>query len=289
MRKWKHFPTVIGDSPIATVIGDDNDWRSAPERTEKVSRLVVHMTGSSIVESAIRKGVDPYEHALSYYTGKGASSHYLLGYDGQLFQMTDDRLRVGHVGVTGRERQMYLRGAWERQGLELDGKAVTISKDTVAFWKQAWPFYKSPQHLFGSQSINDCSVGVEMPPCGRYVHGKWESLLGVQRHSTTRHTVQQHVGVALLACDVARRWGWTGRWWIDPHGGPRTPYLPGHEDVDLYGRSQRSGGWDPGALREQPYWDWGFVQHTIPAVLTVLDALGSITAAYRRVMDRWHT
>lgn len=264
---WNHFDDVVGDSPLAKEIpGRNNDNRSSRQRrkSERVSRVVAHMTGGSIVKKAIDHGRDPVEKCLDYYTSKGTSSHYLIGYDGTVYQMTDDHLRVGHVGVTTKERAEYLNGGWAR-GNDVNGEKV--SPQTVELWHAAWPHYKSPQHLFPSRSINDVSVGVEMPPCGYNQRGGWKPLDGqTPMRPGLRHTREQHLMFAALAVDVASRWKFDDGWWNDPKGGPRSPQLPGHEDVDLYGRSQRSGGWDPGALRTSPWWDWDYVISSIKII-----------------------
>lgn len=282
-REWKNFRGISGDSMLADHIdkktgavvprGDDlddviqlDDYRESREREqdEPVTHLVVHMTGSSIVARAVDNGRDPFEECKRYYTEKATSSHYLLGYDGRILQQTDEHLRVGHVGVSGAERRAYLDGDW------LDD----FPDDLVALWREHWPGYKTPQHLFAARSINDCSVGVEMPPCGRYVGGEWTALEGVDRWKKTRHTFQQHVGVALLAVDVATRWSWPDEWWMDPGGGPRAPRLPGHEDLDLYGRSKNGQGWDPGGLRRWPWWDWPTVYRLIEMQRALKTTLG---------------
>ncbi len=258
-RTWDNWNHIAGDSPFAEHLGDDvDDFRGGREREqeERVSRLGVHMTGRSIVARALERDEDPLEHTLSHYTQKRTSSHYLLHWAGELWQMTDDRIRVDHIGVYEKERALYLGGGWARG--EPDHKDRVISAKTVKMWKAAWPGYKSPQHLFPTHSVNNVSVGVEMPPC--FVSGKY---LAEPLRDGLWHTSAQHLGVALLACDLASRHGWKGNWWIDPKGGPRTPILPGHEDCDLYGRSQPSGGWDPGVLRSDPRWDWDTVIHLI--------------------------
>ena len=258
-REWKNFNDITGDSPLAEQVSDTNDHRNARERREdeNVDVFVVHMTGASIVKDAVEQGAEPFEYCLNYYTGKDASVHYLLGYDGRLFQMTDEHLRVGHVGVYAAERAAYLSGAWaEGETVQVGNKELgPISEHAVAHWRENWPAYNSPQHLFRTRYVNNVSVGVEMPPCGYYKNGSWEPFPHVNRHKNTRHTVEQHIGVAALACDIAERWGWPDRWWEDPEGGPRSPHLVGHEDVDLFGRSDRGGGWDPGYLRDSPRWD----------------------------------
>jgi len=273
-RVWKVWADTAGDSSLAMRLDDDaDDWRGGRERRsdESVGVLVVHMTGRTIVAKALREGLDPLEKCLSYYTTKRTSSHYLIGYDGELWQMTDDRIRVGHVGVETPERALYLNGGWAQGVADHEGRK--ISKATVASWRKAWPHYKSPQHLFHTKSVNNVSVGIEMPPC--YVNGGY---IAPPLRKGLWHTAAQHLGVALLACDLADRWGWGPGWLFDPKGGPRSPALPGHEDVDLYGRSQPSGGWDPGALRAQPRWDWPMVHSLIGMRL----AAGGISAFLAR-------
>jgi hypothetical protein len=282
--KWNYFNDIPGDSPLAVIDGYKNDRRKTRQRRkkERVTCLVVHMTGGTIVSKAIAAGLDPYEKCLSYYTTKDTSSHYLLGYDGMLFQMTDEHLRVGHVGVHSDEMKAYRDGRWARgksaKGSKKEGNLKAPTKKTVELWKESWPQYAHPQMIakfHGQNSINNCSVGVEMPPCGYHVKGKWTSLydLGLSDYKPMRpglrHTTAQHVGIALLACDIAERWGWPDGWWNDPKGGPRTPYLPGHEDVDLYGRSNKYGGWDPGALKTNHWWSWDFVTNVIRIRQTV--------------------
>lgn len=258
-RDWKTWGGIAGDSALAMRLDDAaDDWRGGRERraTEPVEHLVAHMTGRTFIAKALRDGLDPLEALLSYYTSKRTSSHYLGGWAGELWQMTDDRIRVPHVGVTAAERALYLSGQWREGVADPDGR--TISTTTITQWDLAWPKYPSPQHLFAGRSINDRSVGIEMPPC--WVGGKY---LAEPLAPGLWHTSGQICLVALLACDLAERHGWRAEWWTDPRGGPRTPTLPGHEDCDLFGRSQKSGGWDPGALRASPRWDWAAVDQVI--------------------------
>ena len=141
---------------------------------------------------------------------------------------------------------------------------MEISPTSVKYWESDWHQYKSPQHLFPSRAVNNVYVGVEMPPCGTYQKGKWEHLPGVlPLRPGLRHTLEQHVTAAVLACDLAERHEWPEKWWEDPKGCVRSPRLLGHEDVDLFGRSNKTGGWDPGHLRKNPWWDWDFVYSVV--------------------------
>ena len=280
-RDWKTWGGIAGDSDLAQRLADDvDDFRGGRERraNEPVEHLVAHMTGRTFIAKAIKRGDDPLEALLAYYTQKRTSSHYLGGWHGELWQMTDDRIRVPHVGVTAAERRLYLSGAWREGVADPDGRV--ISQATLGYWDRAWPQYPSPQSLFRSRSINDRSVGMEMPPC--WVGGVY---LAEPLRDGLWHTAAQHCLCAMLACDLADRHGWRPNWWIDPRGGPRTLTLPGHEDVDLYGRSQKSGGWDPGALRKSPRWDWPTVRAMIGFRLispTVRAFLSRVSASFGR-------
>jgi N-acetyl-anhydromuramyl-L-alanine amidase AmpD len=69
-----------------------------------------------------------------------------------------------------------------------------------------------------------------------------------------RFTKAQHETIARLAWDIAHRNAWPSneRWW-------RSPRLLGHEDITPLSRHDKNGGWDPGALREKPFFDWKYV------------------------------
>ena len=69
-----------------------------------------------------------------------------------------------------------------------------------------------------------------------------------------RFTRAQHETIARLAWDIAQRHEWprTESWW-------RSTRLLGHEDITPLSRCDKNGGWDPGALREKPYFDWNFI------------------------------
>jgi N-acetyl-anhydromuramyl-L-alanine amidase AmpD len=253
-------------SPLAEVPAghDALRGRKLPAIDRVIERYVVHMTGSTIVGKAVAAGKDPIRRCLDYYCGKPTgSSHYLIDFAGHIHALTDERIRIGHVGVTAAERAAYLDGSWARGAVPKAPDVEPISPAAVDAWHAAWPHYHSPQHLFGPKSVNDCSVASEMPPAGYHVKGIWRPLPGMELWPGTRHTLEQHLAVAELAVDLAHRHRWPSTWTVDPKGGPRTPRVLGHEDVDLFGRADAGGGWDPGALRRSPRWDWKAVSMAI--------------------------
>lgn len=295
-RVWKNFKDVVGDCSFATHLSDDHldDYRDSKERSVAVTHIVAHQTGATWLAKQLKANPSLSGKALTdkclqwilqYYWTKGSrpegstSSHYFIWWDGRIFQLTDDHLRVPHVGVSPGERASYLDGSWAKgaraMGQGKEGLLKPISERALREWRAAWPKYKSPQHLFPTRYINDCSVGVEMAPC--VSNGR---VLAEPFAEGMRFTLAQHVSFALLTWDVAQRWSWSGDWLVDPKGGPWSPRVAGHSDFDLYGRSTAAAGmWDPGGHRSQPWWDWRFVYGTLRAMQIAKPALNMTTAA----------
>lgn len=231
-------------SPLAT----QHPHRQADiVRREAVFGLLVHTTGGGILTRARKTGKTPLDVALAYYHGSQNGSNgymfggpgYVLGHWGELHQIAPDDVRTHHAGHNHRDE--YLSGRWTSM----------CSLDTVARWRAQWPGKKSPQHLFPSSSPNMDYVGLEMVPLGPG-YGPPPMAKGL------RFSREQHDQVIELARDLAQRHDW-------PKGWNRTPRLLGHEDVCIvrnppYGRSNSGGGWDPGFLRAEPYFDFTYVR-----------------------------
>lgn len=199
-------------------------------RTIEPWGLVVHTSGRGIVGRAEKQRVPPLALALAWYRRRGGV-HYVIGYDGTIHQMLDDDRRGAHVGISLTERATFLSGRWLRKG--------ALPPKAVALWQARWPAYKSPQHLYPTQSPNGCYLGVELVPLAerRRENGLW-------------FTDAQHGAVRDLATDIEIRHRFPGNW-------RTTPRLVGHEDIDAFGRWDPGGGWDPGAMRQKPRFDWG--------------------------------
>jgi len=245
------------EAPLRLVPDDFDPTKRRGKARSRVRQYVVHMTGSGIVSKAIKAGRDVVSECLRYYAGNPTSSHYLIGYDGTIYWLTSELIRVGHVGVEASERRAYHSGAWAR-GIAVQtsrGLEGPVSTGAVDQWRRAWPGRESPMDLVldGAGSINDLSVASEMPPAGvPRGGGRFDPLPGLELHAGTRHTRAQHEAVARLAADLAYRWAWPDDW-----RSRSSARVLGHEDVDLYGRADGVGGWDPGALRPTPRWNWG--------------------------------
>lgn len=207
--------------------------------------LCVHTSGRSIVARAVRRKEDVLEHAVAHYDSEKYSAHYVGGYDGDLVQITADDRVVPHIGVDSKlERPLYLDGRW------LTDKR--LSATAVKLWQKTWARTSwwtidesmSPQHLYPSTQPNWDYVGLELPPLLKPTsEGLW-------------YTDAQHDLVAKLWIDLAKRHSWAG--WMDTVTRGRLPHnrLLGHEDLDAFERWDRGGGWDPGALRAAPRFDW---------------------------------
>lgn len=192
--------------------------------------LCAHTSGRGIVKRANRNGVKPIDLALQWYRGLRRSGvHFVIGYDGTVYQMLEANIRGAHVGISRRERRRYLNGKW----------ANDVPPGALKLWMKQWEGSKSPQHLYPAKSVNDCYVGVEMTPLLNATEdGLW-------------FTPEQHRALLELYQQLALMYGWP----LCTLSLPNKRFL-GHEDVDAYARWQKSGGWDPGALRSNPRFSW---------------------------------
>lgn len=239
-------------SPLATqIVPDLSKVRTVKgEKTtlakELVKRkpwgLLLHTSGRGVPAKAVKTGKSVMDVALSAYLNSQNGSNgylwggptYILGHKGESLQICDEDIRTHHAG--GPDRANYLSGKW----IEL------ASKQMVAHWFSRWgPKFKNPQQLYPSTSPNVDYVGVEMIPCG--------GGLGTPMREGLLFTKEEHDKVIELGKDLAKRHGW-------PKGWAKTSRLLGHEDVQPIERDDLKGGWDPGFLREKPYFDFEYVR-----------------------------
>lgn len=227
-----------------------------PRRTDRITRrapwgFLLHTTGSGITTRARKIGKSPVEVALAWYRqsqgetgGQGENGYpwggpgYLIGHHGEIHQLADDDVETMHAG--GPWRDQYLSGAWTSM----------CSAETVRRWRAQWPGIASPQHLYPSHSANGSYIGCEMIPVA--------IGMGTPMAPGLRFTRDQHDAAVALGHDLAARHGWPASW-------ASTPRLVGHEDVQIcaakpYGRSDAVGGWDPGWLRQDPYFAFDYVR-----------------------------
>lgn len=231
--------TDINYSTIATQVAGVRD----PKRdgfTRVPWGLLLHTTGGGVTAMAKKRGETPLAVALRIYIaaqngGEGyywGGPNYVMPHDGSLHQIAPDNKATQHAGSWN--RATYMSGEWE------DDYPVTTRE-----WKRRWPGFKHPYALFPSKSPNWDYTGVEMIPCG--------DGFGTPMRPGLRFTQAQHDAAIRLAHDCGKRHGW-------PAGWMKTSRLVGHEDVDPLSRSWPTGGWDPGWLRPDPFFDFDYVR-----------------------------
>lgn len=217
-------------------------------RTAPVFGLVIHTTGSGAPAAAHNEGIPVLEWCARHYS-KTYGCHYVNGYKGaeggELLLVGTEDEKAWTVGVVDQSKATRA-GRWQRE----------ISATTLKHWEKNWgDRFTTPNDLFPGNSVNNVYVGLEMPP----VHW-WNRETTVVTAEPMRDgllfTRAQHDTVILLAIDIAERHGFPDGWWISPR-------LLGHEDLSPINRSKKHGGWDPGWLREKPYFDFGYVRDEI--------------------------
>jgi hypothetical protein len=289
-------PTEPGVSPVAVAAPKQWDGPDRPkEWIGRVYGLVVHTTGGGLPAKARDNGVYHTIEAVSYYH-RSHGCHYVNGWrgaaGGDLLQVANEREQANGVGVTyPKDPRLDQRRSVEAGRFEADLPPVL-----VRLWRQRWPGKDhSLQLLPGTRTANSCYVHVECVPCVYSYRKAWASEVEPMRKGL-RFTQAQHDTVALLACDIARRNAWPAgeRWW-------RTPRLLGHEDLTPITRHDSRGGWDPGWLREDPYFDWDYVYGVIERIVagdpnapalpptsraapSILSVLGTAVDAFRTML-----
>jgi hypothetical protein len=239
--------------------------------------LIVHTTGGGLPSKARARGVPPTALGTTVYNASHGC-HYLCGWrgaEGDLLQLADEREQASGVGVRADQPETNQwtsvrrgRGAWERD----------LPVELVERWRSRWPGWANPLDLLpGTTSANAPYVHLELIPCVFHEGGKLVTAADPLAPGL-RFTRAQHDAVVALAIDLATRKGWhkpddKAPWW-------RTPRLLGHEDLTPLSRHDRAGGWDPGALREDPYIDWPYVYAEIARLVGQRDD-GDLTQATR--------
>lgn len=77
-------------APAPQRAGIPTEWRASPNFNERKPNFVIlHHTGSDAVDRALRALTD---------ADRGVSAHYLVGRDGRIVQLVDERARAWHAG-----------------------------------------------------------------------------------------------------------------------------------------------------------------------------------------------
>lgn len=228
-------------SPLAQQISQP--FHTGQTRPGAPYGVAFHTTGSSLPAKALAEGKDPFQYAIDYYrTSKGPT--YVLGWNGQLAAVAaDESVRTWHAGVEGDERAALQNGSWRK----------LVSPATAAAWDRVWGAHRNPLGpgaggIIPSADPNAATIGVEMIPVTSDGRTFWAPPAG----PGIRFTAAQVAKARELAGDIARRYHWPAMW-------PRTRVF-GHEDLNPIRRHDAGGGWDPGFLRAQPYFDMNAIR-----------------------------
>lgn len=223
---------------------------------DQVYGLVVHTTGGTLPGKARKAGMLAADYAVRYYA-KSGGAHYVNGWGGvdgqQLHQVMNERKVAWGVGVS---KDQPKKNQW--RSVDAGRFEADLPATVVRLWRARWPGLKdSLQLLPVRSSANLTYVHVECTPCLYYQSGTGRLITDPEyapMRPGLRFTRAQHETIARLAWDIGQRHGWPAgqAWW-------RTPRLLGHEDITPLSRHDNNGGWDPGGLRDQPYFDWPFV------------------------------
>ncbi len=283
---------AIGVSSVA--IPADAQWNAKDRPKDwqgRVYGLVVHTTGGGLPAKALANGVYHTVQAVRYYS-QSHGCHYVNGWrgsdGGDLLQMANESEQANGVGISNAQDP----SKDQRRSVEAGRFEADLPEVVVRLWRERWPGVETSLDLLpGTQTANSCYVHVECVPCvyhaGNTLRTDAEPLA-----DGLRFTKAQHDTVALLAVDLSRRNGWPidEEWW-------RTPRLLGHEDLTPIARFDKNGCWDPGFIREEPYFDWNYVYEQIaaiqggdpsaPALPDIAAALGSAFAGMGDLFERF--
>lgn len=217
---------------------DNGALRPGPDRRLPIAMVVVHTTGTGIVQAARDAKRDPLDEALRRYRRVGGVfPHYVIGTSGRTVQVASEDVIAWHVGIESPQWVQYETGVWTRR----------VAPSALEAWQDRWPGRQSPLDLLPMDGArrarpNDVSIGVELVPTGS---AKYTGPGKV-------YTGEQYQALAELLADIAARRG-------------HMPVL-GHEDLEPLDRWDRGGGWDPGALRADPWFDWRRVTRAVAAL-----------------------
>lgn len=223
-------------SPLATLIDKPRDQ---PGERKGAYCIVAHTTGSGAVIKARKRGIDPTEYLISYYSAPGnPAPTYLVGVGGEIIQFASEAEVMPHAGWRPWEMAAYLDGTWRQKWARdyLDD-VVAARPNQYSWWDARWHGRRgfiSPDDILAAAGTpahlrrpNLCSIGVEC---------EW-SEVGVEG--------EQLCALAELILDIVRR----RRLMLAK---PPCPTLCGHEDVSPCRRVTSTGRpWDPGS-----HFDW---------------------------------
>jgi hypothetical protein len=222
--------------PSGLTIVENPTRRPLTQRDAAPRAIIIHTTGDTDLAKILR-----------FYTAPdGLGPHYMIGYDGTIHRIADEKLIAYHCKIEAREAELYQQGwdVWSKWHYEGDD-AIDVHQEFAGYrsWRDFWIARgkHSPLDLVTGAHPNTASIGVEMqqPEPGDltvdiYLDAQYEALVK-------------------LVADVAAR-----------HNVPLDrDHLLGHYDCSPMRRSSAKGNWDPG---ERFSWTRLFAGLGVPAV-----------------------
>lgn len=197
--------------------------RALAKRKRPLRGIVVHTAGTGVVERARETGAQPLDVALRAYARAGAVfPHAVIGQDGRIVQVAEWERIAWHAGLTDEQRKLYETGAWRQR----------VPLEALALWDARWPGRRGPLDIVPGP-WNETTIGIELVPAGA---AKYVGAGGVYARA-------QLAALRILLAALRERLG-------------AGLVVVGHEDLEPLERWDAHGGWDPGALRAQPWLRW---------------------------------
>jgi hypothetical protein len=205
---------------------------------ETVKGILIHTTGSGLVQKAKKLKKDPNDYAIEYYKTSYAYPHYLIDWKGNVYNYCAELKFAAHAKWTSEEKKLYNTADWLRY-CEKDGKLQEVNPKIYQSWIDRWGMkrgleFTSPKDilkLIGGKSPNSSFIGIELLDSKPF-------------------TNEQHVALANLIKEIFARHEFLDVKDILPNTLPQA-WLCGHEDVSPIRRfsvlkNGRGFGWDPG-------------------------------------------
>jgi len=181
------------------------ETNACSERTEKISHIVIHITGNDSVE----KTKEAWKTA--------ASAHYLIDFEGNIYQFVPDSKQAWHCGVKKAEIDIYDKEKW------IDSVDSEAKKKIEKYFFKRWKENAKPKIY---KEHNKVSIGIEMlgyetrPRPNKAPDPQFESLIKLVKNLCYKYDIPKN-----------------------------HDHIFGHEDVNPITRP----GWDPGKLFDWNY------------------------------------
>ena len=229
-------------SPIATVVAQRGRRALSPRG------LLVHVTGSGLIDAARKARIDPEEFAVAHYAHRAPYyPHYLIAPDGDTYAFCDELKRAAHAAWRSWEVRVYAessatapswRTRWARDFL--DG-VIAVAPGFYAAWDARW----------GGRGLGYDSPHDLLTQVGATASTPNSAYIGVECLASTNQLADAQLdALAALFVDCARRNEWIHPGSIDPASLPQA-WLCGHSDVSPCRRYQRTRA-DRAAGRKVP-------------------------------------